>query len=1257
MTRNSRTAHCRATTHCQDTILHQNGGDATMDRHGDSATAAHGRGPRGRLRRLRLIALSAVALGVALSFGTAVASAAPVLELTAKPVPGKFVIGGSHKIDLTLRNAGDATIPGGSVTITETLPPELTATGYTSDLDFTFFSPNWTCNITNGGHLVTCTGPLAIGFGLSPGATTSLSIAVDVGDDVPDGAEITHQAEACGGGAAACAADSSAVPIQEENLRLTDSGGAMPGPRAWFAGTCDLSDADAVVAGTPADTPADPRDCLDFGSFAIFDNANRPSPWLSPPAWRLAPVADAGAHPDATAMFLFDVRAHEGVFDVSTGNPRNVLVDVPAGVIGNPNAVARCSLVEFAAGPHDCPPESQVGVSTIRLTQFFGATSVANNILPVYNLEPRKGYTAEFGIPDVARLANDTTGTSIRIFAKARTDGDFGITTGVMSIPTQFTLIGQSLTFWGVPWAASHDIWRPADSGTGIPPAGLAAPDQANYDPSWGAIKPFFTNPTECDGLQPVTKMTFDSYEQPAGFLDDGNPDPLDPAWTVAGSPAEPVENCAAPPFAPTLDLQPTSSAADSATGLSADLRLPPNDDPPAGIAANPDDVTGAPAHFDSTAGRATAQLDKAVVTLPEGVSINPSAAAGLEGCSDDQVGLVEQGNPPRFDNVDPTDGRGSPAEGTECPAGSRIGTVEARTPVLQETVTGDVVLGQPRASDIDCPDGGRRPECPLTTRVFLVLRNEERNLVAKVAGSSVSDATTGRLTATFDKNPRVPLESMHLEFKGGPRGLLATPPRCGGHAWSASFSPWTAAHGAGGAPVAGSDAFAIDTNCGFGFAPGLSAGMSSRQGGGNGALSFQLIRPDGQQWISRLTAQLPTGLLAKVKGVPLCSSAQAATGVCPAASRIGSVDAGAGAGAPFFLERKGDAYLTQGYRGCAYGMLVRVPVEAGPFRGALALSPIVVRQAICIDSSDASVDAVSDPLPEIWHGVPLRVRQITVEVDRPGFTLNPTDCAPKQIAAVLTSTAGANYTATDRFQAAGCAALPFKPKLAMRLTGKKQVKTGKHPGIKAKVTQTGIGEAGIEKAVVRLPKSLALDPDNAQALCEFEAGTRPDLENHCPRGSIVGRARAVSPLLERPLAGNVYFVKNVRIDPTSGNRIRTLPMIIVALRGEIAVNLRGESSTTKGGKLVNTFDKVPDAPITRFNLNITGGRNGILAVTRTRRARINLCAGRHVAEADMDGQNGRRHDFDVRMKTPCTRKQIRKAKRAAVKRAAARRG
>jgi hypothetical protein len=258
---------------------------------------------------------------------------------------------------------------------------------------------------------------------------------------------------------------------------------------------------------------------------------------------------------------------------------------------------------------------------------------------------------------------------------------------------------------------------------------------------------------------------------------------------------------------------------------------------------------------------------------------------------------------------------------------------------------------------------------------------------------------------------------------------------------------------------------------------------------------------------------------------------------------------------------------------------------------------------------------------------------------------VNPTSCEASEVKATLGSVAGQTAALTNRFQVGECASLGFSPSLAMALTGRKQVTTGKHPGIQARLRQAA-GQAGIGRAKVTLPAALALDPDNAQALCEFTDGTKPDLENHCPKGSIVGRARAKTPLLERDLVGDVYFVKNVRRDARTGNEIRTLPMIVVALRGEIAINLRGEASTTKAGRLVSTFANVPDAPISAFNLNIKGGSNGILAVTRTRKARINLCAKptSHSAGVALDGHNGRDADFNTTVKTPCAK--AKKAKR-----------
>jgi hypothetical protein len=1035
---------------------------------------------------------------------------------------------------------------------------------------------------------------------------------------------------------------------------------ALPGlTHAFWAGTCDRATAPPpgqsiagglgtrpVKAWVPegdqrydfrqVDAPAVAPHCLDWGVEAAYPCSAgvHPCPatnlWRTAPppnglpAWRLAPVRRAGAHPDVTAMFHLarnrnddPTSAFPGFVD---GAADNVIAELPTGFGGDPTAVPKCTAEQFAVKPLLCPPQTQVGILHLR-TEAPPATAanIGNTesaVHPVYNLEPRHGNLAEFG---VAYLSNEQT-TTARIVAKARTQGDFGVTTFVSQLPAVLPIISQQITLWGIPWAASNDLWRAPQSAERIPREGLAPADRRSYDPTWGAIRPFISNPTECTGAPLNTRLLLSSYEDPAPFDAAGFPAWPHPNWKQASVSAPSVTACDKPPFAPSVELDGTSPLADAPSGLSARVRLPANDDPPAGVASNPDDAAGAPAHWRSDAGLASAQLRSAVVTLPEGLSVNPSGATGLEACSDEQFGMVADGTPPLFDNDDPFDGKGA-----ECPAGSRLGKVSVDTPVLEQPLDGDLVLGTPRSTD---------PQSGQMFRLFIVARSVERGLVAKVAGSAVADPGTGRLTTTFAQNPRVPFELIDVRLKGGERGALATPPRCGSAPWSAALTPWTAPQKAASSQAAALD---VSARCASAFAPSLLAGSAPRTGGGHGAFTLRLGREDGDQWLAGASVRLPRGLLAAVGQVPLCTDAQASADACPAASRIGSVDASAGAGDPFVLERKGAAYLTEGYKGAPYGMAVSVPVEAGPFRGQFALGTIVVRQALRIDPDTAEVTAVSDPLPLIHHGIPLRARSVTVTVDRPRFVVNPTDCSRKQVEATLTSAEGATSVQTQPFYASGCASLPFRPKLGLRLTGRRQVKTGKHPGVRATLTQPA-AQAGIEQARVRLPSALALDPENAQALCEFEEGTKPDLERRCPKGSIIGRARAVSPLLGRPLAGDVYFVKNVRIDERTGNRIRTLPMIVVALRGEVAINVRGESSTSKRGALVSTFASLPDAPISRFELSVKGGSNGILAVTRTRRAPIRLCARpkSHVAEVDMDGHNGRRHDFNRRMTTPC---------------------
>jgi hypothetical protein len=1251
-----------------------------------------------KLRAAVVLAAVVALAGAGLALTADGAFAAAELQVNNQPpaalAPGQTGSGSGLAHQVSLTNVGDAPVTPGSVTVTIELPPELTAASVTPD------GGRWSCVSSSDMRTVTCTGPTApipagssqcevIIFGPTP-VPCAISLALKADRDAPKGA-VPVTVRACLPGQTECASSTETVAIQNFgddfgfapiNQPGTESVAALAGEtQAFWAGACDTAAAPPFGASIPAPgvgsrpatvlvsdgnlnavavpAPVTPSHCIDWG-FPTFYQL-QPGLWANAPSWRLAPVTQAGARPDGSTTLAF--RRLPGGLTVD-GAVDNIVVDLPPGFVGNPKAATECSAEQFAVKPPQCPPSSQVGLLQLYLEGFSGATNHGNGdytLSPVYNLEPREGRVAEFGFA----YASGEKAVTVRLTAKVRSSTDLGVTAFVGQIPAALPPVMQTITLWGVPWAAHNDLWRapegiePSNVGcsrpAGLPlvvhyisPVGLPPECQQSYDPSWGDIKPLLTNETDCNPA-PVVTGRMDQYLRPGSFSDDGEPVAGDPNWKTATSTSPPVTGCEGLAFPPDIAFAPTTSAADGSTGLKVDLSIPQNNDlpfapPPTGAAQAAIDgyVADAGAYWRSPAGRATAHLKDSVVTLPPGVSVNPSAATGLQACSDAQVGLRELGAPPRFNNQDPLDGAG----GVECPQGSVIGTVSVRTPVLDETLDGHVVLGQPKSTD---------PQSGEMLRMFLIVRNKARGLLIKVHGSAKADPHTGQVVATFANNPELPFDHLALDFKGGAKGLLALPQRCGNPGWTAAFTPWSSVGAA--TPVADSidgGAFAVSQNCANAFSPALSAGMDSPSARSSGTFAFKLTRQDGEQYLRGLTARLPKGLLASVRDVPLCSNAAANAGACPAGSKIGLVDAKAGSGDPFVLEEKGEVFLTEGYKGGEYGLAVKIRPIAGPFRGAMELSPIVVRQAIHVDRRTAQVTAVSDPFPLIHHGVPLRVREVTVLVDRGGFMLNPSDCAAKQVSADIASDQGAISNASSPFRASGCASLAFKPKLALRLTGRKQVRTGKHPGIRAVVTQRGTSEAGIEKAEVRLPKSLALDVDNAQALCEFEDGTKPDLESHCPTGSIVGRSRAVSPLLNDPLVGNVYFVKNVRRS-ASGNLIRTLPMIVVALRGEIAINLVGESNVKKG-KLVNTFDQVPDAPISRFNLNIRGGKNGIVAVTRTRKALINLCAaGRQVAEADIDGHNGRRFDRDVRMKTPCSKAAKRKAKRAAAKRKAKR--
>ncbi len=913
--------------------------------------------------------------------------------------------------------------------------------------------------------------------------------------------------------------------------------------------------------------------------------------------------AVAGGHPyEATTSFRFPTFAgDEELFagpELPVEDVRNIWVQLPPGFVGAASAAPRCKMSELGAQIPHCPANTQVGTLTLKFVDG-GIPS------PLYNMVPEKGYPAAFAF----RFSNNAVVSYPQLRPRS---GGYGLNVTVPGASrTGKGIVSVSATLWGVP--SQHP-------GTGTFGGG---------PPTGGPPIPFLSNQSDCLDAQPTTKIYVDSWQRPARMASDGTPDLSDPNWKSSSAPAPAITGCDAPvladQFKPTIDAGPSSAdaggstAADTPSGYRVDLSFPQSNDP-----TDPNTV------FDPSVPQAP-QLKDATVTLPAGAAISPSAADGLGGCSDvpgnDQVHL---------DSITPV----------TCPDASKIGSVVATSPLLAsrdpdtdavtgaEPLDGDVFLIKPHPGDLD-PSGDRDGRF----RLLIQLNSERYGINAKLPGIVTADKATGRLVARFTDNPQLPVKHLSLTFKAGDRAPLVNPVSCGAATTSGVFTPWsrggTRSDGVVvlGTPDATSDASFDVSWDGKGagcpsalpFGPVMTAGTASNQAGASSPFTFDVTRQDRTDVFRNVNVTLPGGLLAAVKDVPLCADADANAGSCPVASRVGSATVAAGSGgSPFYL-RDQPVSLTGPYKGAPYGLAIAVHAVAGPFD----LGTVVVRQALNIDPDDAHVTVVSDPLPTMRDGVPLRVRRINVVVDRPGFMRSPTSCAAKAIDASVGSLNGTTVNLSSPFAVDGCSKLPFAPKLAMKLTGVKETKVGGHPGVEALVTQRP-GEAALKSAEVTLPLSLALDPDHAASenLCEYTDG----LADRCPQKSVIGTATAISPLLKAPLTGKVFFVKGVRTDAKSGRQIRTLPTLLLELRGEVSLNLRATSSVPDNKHLVSTFSMIPDAPISSFQLKLDSGKNGILVVTDG----ANVCAETEKPFLSAVAQNGKRVDSAMSLTPDC---------------------
>jgi hypothetical protein len=883
-------------------------------------------------------------------------------------------------------------------------------------------------------------------------------------------------------------------------------------------------------------------------------------------------AGDIPAAGEQPYVFTFNM----GVTKVGDGRPsqamRKVGVELPRGLVVNPMATTRrCKMSELALGPARKPSITCPPESQVGQAFIANEGFLIHGVTPIYNMAPAPGAAAELAF-EVAQTV---------VVVRGGLSGGFRSTAASTEITGRFNISEVALTLWGDPSDPRHDLGR---EGGKESPEGCFGPfSGCSVAPSPSR---FLSMPTSCNE-SPEFAATVDSW---AGERATATRHLTDRTFAPQA-----IEGCGDLDFPPTIESRATTDVADSPSGLEFKIHQPQDLSP---------------------GGRSTAPLKDAKVTLPEGMTLNAAAANGLASCTEAQMGYQPQGSKIRFATTPQS-----------CPDAAKVGTLEVSTPLLEDKLPGAVYVAKP----FDNPFGS-------LLAIYLAIEDEETGIVAKLAGMVEPDPKTGRLTARFTENPQLPIEDIDLHFFKGDRAALKTPLTCGTKTTTSTLTPWSTPEGADANPT---DSFATSVPAAPGACPGseaeapnapsFSAGTVNPLSGAYSPFVLRIARADGTQRITGIETMLPQGLIGKLAGIPYCPESaialaksretpekgkeEQASPSCPATSEVGSVQVTAGAGnAP--IPVSGHAYLAGPYKGAPLSIVVVVPGVAGPFD----LGNVVNRIALNVGEFDARIHAVSDPLPTIIDGIPLDVRSVEVRLDRAGFTLNPTSCEAMAINGSVTTPTGQTAPLTNRFQVGDCKRLAFRPHLKLRLSGATK-RTG-HPALKAVLTfPKGATSANIARAQVGLPHSEFLDQGNLDQVCkqaDLKAGT-------CPRSSVYGHAKAWSPLLDKPLEGPVYLGVGFGY---------SLPALVADLNGQIRFLLKGKVDTTKSDGIRNTFEAVPDAPVSRFVLEMKGGpKYGLLQNSE------NICAKPQRASVAFKAHNGKVRHLTPEIANSCKSK------------------
>jgi len=838
--------------------------------------------------------------------------------------------------------------------------------------------------------------------------------------------------------------------------------------------------------------------------------------------------------------------------------------DVAPGLSTNPSAVPTCSTDEFGAaevfpgtgfyGAPTCakkgePNSTQVGKQHATVfVELNKETKTGIDLAlegTVYNLDPAEGLASEYGVALKLPIAV-TAGALEEYFAYLESIKDPLVPTSEQQEEAEEgQYYAHTLIEGNVEWGAQakgtgkgdyHDYFE-----INVSPALPLISSRLDFEGINGTGD-FVTNATSCPGHN-TTVLKLTDVEKETVKTEYTTPVGLKGCSGEAG-----FERL---PFEPEFALRSGSTASDEPNEITAEVFEEHN-----------------PKRVDAS------QVKTASITMPEGMTLNPSAAAGLEACTPAQARIHSE----EF--------------GVECPTGSDLGTVSLDVPTLPNgSLTGNVYLGSPESGPITAP--------PYI--IYVVANSKRYGVSVRLKAEVIPNEVTGQLTTVFQENPEQPFSNLTINFDRGTLTSIANPLICGTPIGSANFTPVSGT-------AAQIEPFGVSiTGCAASLPFSLSQSTESdgATGGAHTAYTFNLARADGQQYLQKIKTTLPAGLVGEIPAITLCGEPGASKGECPASSKIGTATVAAGSGS-FPYSFSGPVYMTGPYNGAPFGLSINVPAVAGPFN----LGPVVTRSTININQTTARVTAETT-LPTIVKGVPLRMRSLSVNVNKQGFLLNPTNCSAEATETTLTSTFGTVQTGlSSPFQAEGCGALAFKPAFTASTSGKHSKENG--ASLVTTITQAS-GQANMKSVLVTLPKVLPSRLTTLQKACLAKTFEENPLS--CAKvapGSEVGTATVVTPTLPVVMKGPAFLVSH------GGEEFPALELV---LEGDgVRIIVEGKTNIKKGITTTN-FETTPDVPVSSITVNLPMGPHSALT---TEKINTNLCTAKLVMPTVITGQNGK---------------------------------